>query len=186
MQLFPESPLAPGNYEVFLAGQSVGGSVVVTDLNGNDLNADPSNPDGQDVGDTFQVDGIDEPSRRSDASSDDTAATAHDLGNLTYAGIVQVAGAIGVDPFYNPADSPDPSNPDPLYNPGNQVDMYHFRVSGRTRAVMQLVAEVFAGRIGSPLDPGVSLFELDPSDGSLVFIAGNNNTFDPVRRSTIT
>ncbi len=42
------------------------------------------------------------------------------------------------------------------------------------------MAEVFAGRIGSPLDPGVSLFELDPSDHSLHFIAGNNNTYDPV------
>ena len=56
--------------------------------------------------------------------------------------------------------------------------MYHFSVSGPGRYA--LVAEVFAGRIGSPLDPGVSLFELDPSDGSLVFIAGNNNTYDPV------
>jgi hypothetical protein len=165
LQLFPESPLAPGYYEVFLAGKSVGGSVVVADPNGNDLNADAGNPDGQDFTDTFQVDGID--GRTGATSSDDTAATAQNLGDLTSAGIVQVAGAIGDDPFYNPADSP-----------GNQVDMYHFSVSGPGRYA--LVAEVFAGRIGSPLDPGVSLFELDPSDGSLVFIAGNNNTYDPV------
>ncbi len=56
--------------------------------------------------------------------------------------------------------------------------MYQFTVSGPGNYA--LVAEVFAGRIGSPLDPGVSLFELDPSDGSLQFIAGNNNTYDPV------
>ena len=42
-----------------------------------------------------------------------------------------------------------------------------------------MLAEVFAGRIGSPLDTGISLFELDPSDGELVFLAGNNNTLDP-------
>ena len=171
LQLFPESPLAPGQYEVVLAGQSVEGSVVVADPNGNDLNGDPSHPDGQDFTSTFQVDGIDGRTG-ADASSDDTPATAHDLGDLTSAGIVQVAGAIGVDPFYNPANSAGPSNP------GNQVDMYHFTVSGPDRYA--LVAEVFAGRIGSPLDPGVSLFELDPSDGSLQFIAGNNNTYDPV------
>ena len=42
-----------------------------------------------------------------------------------------------------------------------------------------MLAEVFAGRIGSPLDPGMSLFELDPSTGQLVFLAGNNNTGNP-------
>ncbi len=165
LQLFPESPLAAGYYEVFLAGKSVAGSVVVADLNGNDLNADASNPDGQDFTHTFQVDGID--GRTGATVSDDTPATAQNLGNLNSAGIVQVAGAIGDDPFYGPADSP-----------GNQVDMYHFSVSGSGRYA--LVAEVFAGRIGSPLDSGVSLFELNPSGGSLVFIAGNNNTYDPV------
>ena len=44
-----------------------------------------------------------------------------------------------------------------------------------------MLAEVFAGRIGSPLDPGVSLYELDPTNGSLVFIAGNNNTLNPTQ-----
>ena len=55
--------------------------------------------------------------------------------------------------------------------------MYHFTVTGT--GTYALAAEVFAGRIGSPLDPGVSLFRLDPADGSLQFIAGNNNTYDP-------
>ena len=56
--------------------------------------------------------------------------------------------------------------------------MYHFTVTGTGND--SLVAEVFAGRIGSPLDPGVSLFRLDPDDGSLQFVAGNNNTYNPV------
>ena len=57
--------------------------------------------------------------------------------------------------------------------------MYHFRISGPGRYAF--VAEVFAGRIGSPLDPGVSLYYLDPSDNTLHFVAGNNNTVQPRR-----
>ena len=104
------------------------------------------------------------------ATADDTAATAHDLGNLTTAGIVRVPGAIGDDPFYTL---------DQGSSPGNDVDMYHFHVSGP--GSYAFIAEVFAGRIGSPLDPGVSLFRLDPADHSLHFIDGNNNTYNPVR-----
>ena len=44
--------------------------------------------------------------------------------------------------------------------PANQVDLYHFQITGPGRYSM--LAEVFAGRIGSPLEPGVSLYELDP------------------------
>ena len=91
---------------------------------------------------------------------------------------MQVSGAIGVDPSFNPSLSPDPTNPDPQF-PANQVDLYHFQISGPGQYAM--LAEVFAGRIGSPLDPGISLFELDPSDGQLVFLAGNNNTLNPTQ-----
>jgi hypothetical protein len=91
---------------------------------------------------------------------------------------VQVPGVIGNDPFYNPANSADPFNPDPLYNPGNQVNLYRFHVEGT--GTYALTAEVFADRIGSPLDPGVSLFQMD-STGQLQFVAGNNNTYDTVR-----
>ena len=107
-------------------------------------------------------------------ASDDTAATAQDLGDITGLGLVQVAGAIGDDPAFNPALSPDPQD-----NPANQVDLYHFQIVGPGRYAF--LAEVFAGRIGSPLDPGISLFELDPSTGSLVFLAGNNNTLNPTQ-----
>ena len=88
-----------------------------------------------------------------------------------------MTGAIGDDPSFNPSLSPDPTNPEPQLIPANQVDLYHFRITGPGRYAM--LAEVFAGRIGSPLDPGISLYELDPSDGALVFIAGNNNTLNP-------
>ena len=175
LQLFPASPLAPGHYEVLLAGQPVEGSMVLADPLGNALGADASHPRGQDVAIPFQVDGID--GIAGATASDDTASAAHDLGDVTSAGLVQVAGAIGDDPYYNPANSADPSDPDPAYNPGNQVDLYHFHIDGT--ATYSMVAEVFAGRIGSPLDPGVSLFRLDPSDGLLEFVAGNNNTYDP-------
>ena len=57
-------------------------------------------------------------------SAADTPATAHDLGDVTAAGLVQVAGAIGNDPFY------DPTSPDPALNPGNDVEIYHFQVTG--------------------------------------------------------
>ena len=93
------------------------------------------------------------------------------------AGLIQVQGAIGDDPSFNPGLSPDPTNPEPQFDPANQVDLYHFQITGPGRYAM--LAEVFAGRIGSPLDPGISLFELDPSTGSLVFLAGNDNTLNP-------
>ena len=57
------------------------------------------------------------------------------------------------------------------------MDLYHFQIIGPGRYAM--LAEVFAGRIGSPLDPGISLYELDPSTGQLVFLAGDNNTVNP-------
>src|SRR5262249_52694227 len=43
-----------------------------------------------------------------------------------------------------------------------------------------LGAEVFAARIGSPLDAALSLFRLG-SDGSLVFVASNGGSDDPAR-----
>src|SRR5262249_33761131 len=55
----------------------------------------------------------------------------------------------------------------------------HFRVAGTGQYA--LVAEVFAGRFGSPLDPGVSLFRLDPHDHRLHFVAGDDNTDDTAK-----
>src|SRR5262249_55814608 len=109
----------------------------------------------------FQVAGIE-----GGLSANDSLATADALGNLTAGGSVQVQGVIGDDPAY------DPSNEDPFYsNPAADVDLYHFQISGPGRYAFN--AEVFAGRIGSRLDPGVSLFRWDSSEHQLVFIDGN-------------
>jgi hypothetical protein len=104
------------------------------------------------------------------SAGDDSAATANQLGDLTRAGHFQVAGVIGDDPAY------DPNNSDPLLgNPASDVDLYHFRVTGPGRYAF--VADVFAGRIGSRLDAGVSLFRLG-AGGQLDFIDGNDNTLN--------
>ena len=95
---------------------------------------------------------------------DDTAATAHNLGSLTPGNLVQVAGAIG-------------NNPDPLLaTPAAQVNLYHFQITGAGRYAFS--AEVFAGRIGSALDSGVSLYEWNTTTQSLDFIDGNDNTLN--------
>jgi hypothetical protein len=147
----------------------------LADPNGVPLGEDSAQPAGTDESFSFQVDGID--GVVGATGSDDTASTARNLGDVTGAGLIQVSGAIGVDPSFNPNLSPDPSNPEPQFVPANQVDLYHFEITGPGRYAM--LAEFFAGRIGSPLDPGLSLYELDPSDGSLVFLAGSNNTLNP-------
>ena len=169
LQLAPNAPLAPGSYEVVLAGNTNTQASVVADLNGNPLDSNAANPQGQDFTETFEVAGI-KGRTGPGAGSDDTAATAQDLGNVTTAGLIQVAGAIGDDPFYN--------NLDPAHDPDNDVDLYHFQIEGPGRYAV--LAEVFAGRIGSPLDPGISLYGVDPATGALQFIAGDNNTDDTI------
>jgi methionine-rich copper-binding protein CopC len=179
LQLFPLSPLAPGRYLVQLSGDSSGGQSVLASPGDVPLplGQDAGHPAGTDESFGFSVAGIDGVAGAT--TSDDTAATARDLGDLAHSGIVQVAGAIGVDPAFNPNLAPDPTNPDPPDNPANQVNLYHFRITGPGNYAM--LAEVFAGRIGSTLDPGLSLWERDPSDGHLILIAGNNNTLDPAK-----
>jgi hypothetical protein len=104
--------------------------------------------------------------------ADDTPAGAHTLGDITRSGLVQVQGTIGDDLYY------DRSCPDlPVNNPGNDVDLYHFHISGTIPQV--LTAEVFAGRIGSFLSAGLGLFRFDPGDQQLHFVDGNKNTLNP-------
>lgn len=177
LQLFPLAPLAPGDYVVRLAGDDSAGQPVLADPNGVPLGEDAAHPAGTDEFFSFRVDGIDGVAGAT--GSDNTASTARNLGDVAGAGLIQVSGAIGDDPSFNPNDSPDPTNPEPQFVPANQVDLYHFRITGTGRYAM--LAEVFAGRIGSPLAPGVSLYELDPSNGSLVFLAGNINTLNPTQ-----
>ena len=177
LQLFPATALAPGTYTVNLSGDSIANQAVVTDLNGLPVGTNLAHPLGADESFSFQVNGVDGVAGA--ASSDNTAATARQLGDVGGAGLIQVGGAIGVDPFLNPNLSPDPTNPEPQLFPANQVDLYHFPICGTGRYSLQ--SEVFAGRIGSMLDPGLSLFKLDPVTGLLVFVAGDNNSLDPTQ-----
>lgn len=166
LRITPAGPLRPGTYEVFLAGNRNGGQPVLVDQAGNPLGKSNLHPFGDDYTFSFRVSGS-KGNRAPGAGADDTPATAQNLGELIGAGLVQVAGAIGNDP----------SNPLP-FNPSD-VDLYHFHIQGGGRAAF--TAEVFAGRIGSSLDPALSLFRLDPSDRQLHFVASNDNSFNPTR-----
>ncbi len=94
-----------------------------------------------------------------DASGDGTPNSAHEL-DVSAGALVQVAGAIGDDP----------SSPAPF--DATEVDAYHFQIVGA--GPHALVAEAFAGRIGSPLNPGLSLFQVQ--DGMLHLVAVNDDT----------
>jgi hypothetical protein len=151
LQLVLASALMPGHYRLVVMADSYAGHLL-----------------GADFTSTFQVAGV-EGNPSPGALGDDSPATAQDLGDLTNAGFVQRAGAIGDDPAYSFF------NLDPfLFNPASDVDLYHFRLTGPGRHAF--VAEVFAGRIGSPLDPGISLYRVRASDQQLQLVAVNDNT----------
>jgi hypothetical protein len=170
VQLFPIDALAPGYYRVFLGGDSSGGQPVLLGANEVPLGSNAAHPAGQDFTLTFHVTGV-EGAAGANAPADDTFATAHALGNVTTAGLVQVAGAVGDDPAY------DPNNPDPnLANAAADVDMYHFQITGSGNYA--LTAEAFAGRIGSPLLPALSLFKVDPATGSYTVVGVNGGTLN--------
>src|SRR5262249_48883273 len=120
LQLQLGAPLDRGSYQLFLAGDSELNFAPLTDLDGVRLGTDAAHPAGQDVTITFQVSGI-EGETGPEAGADDTPVGAHDLGDLTQAGLVQRLGAIGDDPT-------DPVPFDPA-----DVDLYHFRVNGAGR-----------------------------------------------------
>ncbi len=155
LQITPAAPLKPGFYTLYLGGDSNTNLVALADLFGNPL--------GQDQTINFQVAGIDGDTSATPQPAD-TRATAHDLGDVTQAGIVQVAGVLGVDPT-----DPVPFNP-------AEVEAYHFQVSGSGR--FAFTAEVFANRIGSPLNAGVSLFQDMGAQQPLKLLAGNDNSFN--------
>ena len=124
---------------------------------------------------SFQVDGIDGVAGAT--ASDDTRGDGSRPGDVTGAGIVQVGGAIGVDPAFNPSRSADPTNPDPNPGqPGGPVSL----PDQRARALRD-ARRGLRGPDRLAAGPGISLFELDPSDGQLVFIAGNDNTLNPTQ-----
>jgi methionine-rich copper-binding protein CopC len=163
LQLTPGAPLSPGYYKVVLAGYDGSGQAVVTGTDSRPLGEDLLHPSGRDYSFTFHVDGIDGVAGAT--ARDDTPATARDLGDVVGAGVVQVAGAIGDAPA---------SDPNVPANPANDADLYHFHVSGPGR--FAFIAEVFAGRVGSPLTPGLSLYRLDRVSHTLQFVDGNIGT----------
>jgi hypothetical protein len=169
IRIVPESALAPGFYQVYVAGDSSAHPLVVHDLAANPLGLSDLTPQGSDYLFTFQINGI-EGDTSGNPNANDTPAGAIGLGDLTQRGLVQVRGAIGDDPAYSPNAS------DPLLMfAGSDVDLYQFQVHGPGQQA--LIAEVDAGRIGSPLDPALSLFRLDAT-GALTFVASNDNTLN--------
>jgi hypothetical protein len=164
LQLMPAAPLRPGSYQLFLAGNRVASRPVLTDLAGNPLGENDFHPLGADITIPFRISGV-KGNRAANAGADDTPATAQDLGELIGAGLVHLPGALGDDPT------------DPVPYDSADVDLYHFHIQGSGRYAF--TAEVFAGRIGSPLDPALSLFRLDASDQQLHLVASNDNSLNP-------
>ncbi len=122
LQLQPAAPLAPGFYQLTLAGNSSTGNQVLMDPTDTvDLGQNAANPTGQDFTTTFRI----AAAPGAALVSDDTAATAQRFGDITQSGIVQAVGAIGNDPAYSPF-----SFAPNLTNPASQVDLYEFQISG--------------------------------------------------------
>jgi hypothetical protein len=168
LQLIPTSALLPGFYELVLSGDSSSGQPVLTDVSGTPLGKNADHASGQDLIISFQVNGIE--GNSGGTAGDDTLATAHTLGDLPSGQPVQLPGALGADPAYSNTSS------DPRLNPGNDVNLYHFKVSGPGRYAFS--AEVFAGRIGSPLSPALSLFQADPDSAGLKLLTLNAGTLN--------
>jgi methionine-rich copper-binding protein CopC len=161
LQLFPSDPLAPGTYRIVLSGDASSGLPTIADADGTPLGKGSKSPQGRDQAVTFRV---------------GASATGQDLGTIPFASPIRVEGAIGVDPSFRPTLSADPSNPDPEFNPANQVNVYRFHVGGTGPSA--LLAEVFAGRIGSPLTPGLSLYRVGPDGQTLQFVDGNLSSYN--------
>ena len=102
-------------------------------------------------------------------AGNDTAVTANDLGDLTTIARLQAVGAIGDDPFYSY------ENEDPFgMNPAADMDLFHFTITGDGE--FALVAEAIAGRIGSTLDPVLTLFR--NNGGVLEQVGINHDTLN--------
>lgn len=158
LEVFPEAPLAPGDYRLLLVGDAAAnhGADVLRGTNGEALGSTSPHGPGHDYTLTFHVTGVE--GVRGMPAADDTFDHAHALGDLSSGGFVQARGSIGDDPFAPGA--------------ANDVDLYRFQISGPGNYAT--VATVDAGRIGSPLDPALALYKI--VDGKAVFFASNNDT----------
>jgi hypothetical protein len=117
-------------------------------------------PDGTDYVVPFRIQGIagnTDPTKQAGV----TPGSAYDIAGAEDGRLHQLAGAIGNDPT------------DPVPWDQNAQQYYHFSVTGP--GPYALGAEVFAGRIGSPLQPVLTLFKAD-ANGNLVFVADNAGT----------
>lgn len=185
LQLTPLAPLRAGFYQVFLAGDALTWPTVLRDLDGNPLGFNSNNPDGVDFTASFQINGS-EGTEGATPMADDTQDTAHALGELVVDQFALRRGAIGDDPAYDPT-IPDPFLIDPaatdlppyLFNPAADVDVYSFQVAGDGSYL--LIAEVWAGRIGSPLDPALSLYRNEGPGQEPTPLATNDSTLNPTR-----
>jgi methionine-rich copper-binding protein CopC len=158
LDVYPAAPLGPGTYHLTLVGQdpTQSGQPVIMDRTGQALGSITPGGMGQNYTLTWTVTDIG--GVLVSSAPDDTLSTAHELGDVTSSGLVQVHGAVGDDPF--------------AAAPGADVDLYHFRVSGSGH--FALVAGADAGRIGSPLQPALALFRLD--GGQLTLVGADGGT----------
>ncbi len=168
LQLTPAAPLDRGIYRVLLRGDAAAGQALLGP-DGTPLGSDATHGAGADYALTFRVSGAEGSTK---GVADDTPAGAHDLGDVSGGGIVRAEGAVGDDPT------------DPVPFNVADVDLYHFRVTGP--GTHAFTAEVFAGRISSPLDASLTLFRAGP-DGHLIPLASNadslNAALDSLGRS---
>ena len=176
LRLTPRTALAPGYYEITLGGDSLTRPMVLRDLSGIPLGATAAVPDGADFVATFQVEGS-EGIPGATPAAEDTMDTAHTLGALSVNQLIRRQGAIGDDSAY------DPMSADPLLaNPGADVDFYAFQISGTGSYV--LFAEVWAGRVGSPLDAAVSLYRREAAGTPPTLLAVSDSNFNSTRDTT--
>jgi hypothetical protein len=90
--------------------------------------------------------------------------TAYDITSAADGRLHQISGAVGVDP----------TDPSGFYQAG--VGLYHFSINHP--GTYALDAEVFAGRIGSPLDASLTLFKME--QGTPTFVASNGGVENPI------
>ena len=168
LQLFPARPLAPGSYQVDRRGRRRRRAARCwPPPRGPRSGRPPRHPQGRTTSSRSRS-----PGSRGPRSPPTPPATAHDLGDLTGSGLVQVAGSIGNDPFF------DPTSPDPTRNPGNGVEFYHFRVSGAGPLRLRWPRSSPAGSARRSTRAWRSTGST-PRRRPSQFVAGNNNTGDP-------